>query len=86
VLQEAASLSVPLMLLSGSSIADQIQHGVNGFLCTNNALDWASVITSLTKNNELLVSVGNNGRRDLVKIWPTIVKKVELQYQHYISE
>lgn len=85
-LLEAASLSVPLMLVSGNAIADKIKHGINGFLCSDSATEWASMITRLMGDKELLVSVGKNGRRDLVKNWLDIMKEVEVQYLDYISQ
>jgi len=85
-LLEAASLSVPLMLMTGNSIADKIEHGVNGFLCPNNPHDWASMVTILMNDKELLASVGIKGRKDLVKSWSTIVKEVESFYEDYIQQ
>jgi len=85
VLQEAASKSVPIMLLADSLIAHKIQNEVNGFLCPNDATEWATTITRLISDKELLVSTGKNGRKDLVKNWQTIVKEVESNYNDYIS-
>jgi 1,2-diacylglycerol 3-alpha-glucosyltransferase len=85
-LLEAASLSVPLMLMTGNSIADKIEHGVNGFLCPNSAHEWASMITKLMNDKELLVSVGNKGRENLVKDWNTILIEVESCYEDYIRQ
>jgi glycosyltransferase involved in cell wall biosynthesis len=85
-LLEAASLSVPLMLMTGNSIADKIEHGVNGFLCPNNPGEWASMITKLMNDKELLASVGIKGRKDLVKSWSTIVKEVGSFYEDYIQQ
>jgi 1,2-diacylglycerol 3-alpha-glucosyltransferase len=84
-LQEAAALNIPIVLVSGSPIADKIKHGVNGFLCPNNPHDWASIIINIMHDNELLVSVGNRGRMDLVNDWKTIVKQVESNYEDYIQ-
>jgi 1,2-diacylglycerol 3-alpha-glucosyltransferase len=85
-LLEAASLSVPLMLVSGNAIADKIRNEVNGFLCPNDADEWASTITRLMGNKELLVSTGKNGRKDLVKNWSEIMRDVEAHYIDYINQ
>jgi 1,2-diacylglycerol 3-alpha-glucosyltransferase len=84
-LLEAASLSVPLMLLPGNAIADKIQNEVNGFLCPNDAAEWAAMITRLMSDKELLVSAGKNGQKDLVKNWPVIIEEVEAHYVNYIN-
>ena len=85
-LLEAASLTVPLMLITGNSIADRIEHRVNGFLCQNDPHEWASMIFNLMKDKELLASVGKKGRFDLVKDWDTILKDVESCYEDYIRQ
>jgi glycosyltransferase involved in cell wall biosynthesis len=59
---------------------------VNGFLCPNDATEWATTITRLISDKELLVSTGKNGRKDLVKNWQTIVKEIESNYNDYISK
>jgi glycosyltransferase involved in cell wall biosynthesis len=84
-LLDATSLSVPLMMVYGNAIADRIQNEVNGFLCPNDPAEWASRITKLMNEKELLAKVGNKGRNDLVISWTEIIKNVEAHYTEYIS-
>ena len=84
-LLDAASLNVPLMLVKGNAIADRIKNGINGFLCSNDVNEWASIITRLTGEKELLAAIGKKGRDDLVLNWTEILKKVESHYLDYIS-
>jgi 1,2-diacylglycerol 3-alpha-glucosyltransferase len=84
-LLEAASLSVPLMLVAGNAIADRIKNGVNGFLCSNNVKEWSSMINLLINKKELLVEVGKKGHDDLVMNWPEIIGRVQEYYIEYIN-
>jgi glycosyltransferase involved in cell wall biosynthesis len=85
-LLEAASMSIPLMLVSGNAIADKIQNEVNGFLCPNDTGEWAAMIRRIMINKQLLASVGRNGRKDLVQTWSSIIKQVEANYLEYIGK
>jgi 1,2-diacylglycerol 3-alpha-glucosyltransferase len=84
-LLEAASMSVPLMLVNGNAIADRIKSGVNGFLCSNNPKEWSSMITGLINQKELLAEVGKQGRDDLVMNWSEIMTRVQEYYSEYIN-
>jgi 1,2-diacylglycerol 3-alpha-glucosyltransferase len=84
-LLEAASMSIPLLLIEGNAIADRIKDGVNGFLCPNDVKQWSSMITRLLHEQELLAKVGRKGRDDLVMSWPEIMTTVQKCYIEYIS-
>jgi 1,2-diacylglycerol 3-alpha-glucosyltransferase len=84
-LLEAASLCIPLILVKGNAIADRIKNEVNGFLCSNEINEWASMITRLKDERELLAAAGKKGRDDLVMNWPEIIKNVEDHYIEYIN-
>jgi len=84
-LLEAASMTIPLMLIEGNAIADRIKNGVNGFLCPNDAKQWSSMITRLLHERELLAEVGKKGRNDLVMNWPEIMTTVQKYYIEYMS-
>ncbi len=84
-LLEAASMNVPIMLIIGNAISDKIKNEVNGFLCSNDVNEWASMITRLVGEKELLAAVGKKGRDDLVMNWPEIMAMVQEYYIKYIS-
>lgn len=90
VVEEAAALRTPSILLQGSTASGIITDGQNGFLTIDNAKDYAYMIKWLMNNPDKLRSVGNNASKTLVRTWENVVEEVLNHYdevcQRYKSE
>jgi 1,2-diacylglycerol 3-alpha-glucosyltransferase len=80
VVQEAAALGVPSVLVEKSAAAEIVEHGVNGFVFPKNAGIWASKIAELLSSMPTLKSVGENARRTLSQSWNSAIQGALARY------
>jgi glycosyltransferase involved in cell wall biosynthesis len=80
VVQEAAAFNVPAILVRGSSAAEAIHDGENGFLTDNDPSSLATLIAQLIKNPSTLRNAGEMARRTIHHPWEDIVDDVYTRY------
>ncbi len=85
VVREAAAMGTPSILLAGSTAAEVVRDGKNGFLTQRNPEDFASLITSLSKDRERLWKVALGARDTLVRSWKDVVDEVIDRYETLIK-
>jgi len=82
VVREAAALCTPSLLVEGSTAAEIICDGVNGFLTQNNKEAMATKIRQIMSDRKLLEDVGHIASETVVVSWEYIIGTVQ---QRYIS-
>lgn len=84
VVREAAAMGTPSMLLKGSTAAEVVNDGFNGFLVNKNPVEFANAIVNLYENRDSVSKVGINARNTLVRSWEDIVGEVADRYDSLI--
>ena len=84
VVREAAALGSPSVLLSGSTAAEVIEDGVNGFLSERTPEAYASLILDLYRDPERIERAGTRARHTIVRSWEDVVGEVADRYQALI--
>jgi 1,2-diacylglycerol 3-alpha-glucosyltransferase len=86
-IREAACMNIPSILLASSTIAEQIQDGVNGFLAGSTSIEYAEKIRTILKlENEKIQYVGRQASQTLSKPWEMIVDKAHDRYMNLIQK
>lgn len=84
VIREAAAMQTPSVLLQGSTSAEIIRHGENGFLSADNTHDFALLIRKLTDHPEQIRQVGFTASQSISRSWSDIMDEVLDRYTHII--
>ncbi len=84
VVREAAALCTPSLLVEGSTAAEIVSDGVNGFLTKNDKDAMAAKISQVIVNPALLRAVGQDASRSVARPWKDIIETVRQQYTHII--
>ncbi|NLO40183.1 MAG: glycosyltransferase family 4 protein [Ruminiclostridium sp.] len=82
VVQEAAAVGTPSLVIAGSNAAEGIVDNVNGFFSDNDSVSYANRIIQIVKNREELKSIGEKARITIYRNWENIVDEV---YERYID-
>ena len=85
VVREAAVMSTPSVLVEGSTAAEIIRDGENGFLCRDDAQDLARVMTQALHDPEKLRQIGKNASDTIPVPWETIMEKAVERYERLIA-
>ncbi len=85
VMREAAAFGVPTIVAEGSSAAEAIVDGKNGFAVPNDPDAAADIIYKLLHNRALIERVGDDASRTVYRGWEEIVDWVAAQYEQIIS-
>ena len=85
VVREAAVMGTPSVMVRGSTAAEIIRDGQNGFLCENEALDLARVISAALEQPERLKAVGDSARETIPIPWDGIMEKAVERYTRLIA-
>lgn len=86
VIREAAAFNVPSVVVEGSSAAEGILDGINGFLVQNDADALARKIKGLIKNTTAVLRAGEGARKSAMKPWEAVVDDVYHRYTDIISD
>jgi glycosyltransferase involved in cell wall biosynthesis len=86
VIQEAAAFDKPSIVVKGSSSAEGIVDGVNGFLVDNDVHDLTKTINLLIKDPHAIQKAGSGARKSIYHPWETIVDDVYEKYIEVIKE
>jgi 1,2-diacylglycerol 3-alpha-glucosyltransferase len=85
VVREAAALQTPSVLLAGSTAAEVVEHGFNGFVSAAEVDDYASLVDSLMCRKPYIRQVGANARNTIVRPWSDVVDEVIDRYAHLLK-
>lgn len=80
VVREAAAMGTPSVVVRGSSAAEAIHDGVNGFLCDDTSADLARVIRTALSAPERLAAVGEQARETIPIPWSLLLDQVVERY------
>lgn len=84
VVREAAAMGTPAIVVAGSSAAEGIRDGFNGFLCQDDSADLARVAAAALEDPRGLVAIGENARKTIPIPWTTLVDQVLYAYEEII--
>ncbi len=85
VVREAAVMGTPSVLVRGSTAAEIIEDGVNGFLCENTAEDLARVIEQILDDPEKVKCVGERARDTIPVPWTKVLEKATERYERLVA-
>lgn len=85
VVREAAMMGTPALLLSGSTAAEVMTDGVNGFLTKRSPEAYAERIRSLSAEPETLRKAGLGARATLSRSWEDVMTEVTGLYDEIIN-
>ncbi len=84
VVREAAALETPSLLLEGSTAAQILHDGVNGYLSPEHPEAYALRIRQLLARPEELRRTGQTAARTIARPWSEIIEEVFDRYTHLI--
>ncbi|MBR0217926.1 MAG: glycosyltransferase [Clostridia bacterium] len=85
VVREAAVMSTPAVMVRGSTAAEIIRDGVNGYLCENSSADLARVMQSALSDPQALEQVGGNARETIPVPWERTIEKAVERYTRLVA-
>ena len=85
VVREAAVMGTPAVMVRGSTAAEIIRHGENGFLCENAAEDLARVMREALADQETLRKVSQAARDTIPVPWEQIMEKAVERYTRLVA-
>lgn len=85
VVREAAVMATPSVLVRGSSAADGITHGENGFLCADDSAALANTLAWALDHPDEVAKTGIAARASIPIPWDTVIQSVTERY-HYLIE
>ncbi|MEA4894457.1 MAG: glycosyltransferase [Oscillospiraceae bacterium] len=84
VVLEAATFGTPSVVVRGSSAAEVIRDGINGFLCQDDEWDLAHIMELVIMDGEKARSVGEMARLTLPKRWDGLIDDVIERYERLV--
>ena len=81
VVREAASFATPAILIKGSTAAEVIADGFNGFTTARDPHAIAEKIAAVCADPAKLLATGINARNTIVRSWEDVVAEVEDRYR-----
>ena len=85
VVREAAAMGTPSVVVRGSSAAEGIRNGENGFLCENDPADLARVIGEALEDRAALDAVGRAARETIPIPWHVLIDGVLERYAEIVD-
>jgi glycosyltransferase involved in cell wall biosynthesis len=85
VIREAAAFSTPSVLLRGSTAAEVIRDGENGFLADADENSFVECVVRALHDRDKLERVGSEARRTLCRSWEDVVREVRDRYLDVLS-
>lgn len=85
VVREAAAMQTPSVLLKGSTAAELVRDGVNGFLTGRTPQQYAEVIKHIAYNPEMKKNAGKGASCTLARSWHDVMDEVIQRYDEIIA-
>lgn len=85
VVREAAVMGTPSVLVRGSSAAEIIQNGENGYLCENDPADLGRVMRQVLADPEAARQIGENAKETIPVPWEKILETAVGRYERLIA-
>lgn len=85
VVREAAVMETPAVLVKGSSSAEIVRDGFNGFLCEDDSQDLCRVLSRALKSPENLQTIGQNARNSIPVSWDDILGTAIVRYENLVD-
>ena len=85
VVREAAVMGTPSVLVRGSTAAEIIQDGINGYLCENQPADLARVIREALADPDRLALTGKQARETIPVPWDKVLETAVERYTRLIA-
>ena len=85
VVREAAAFRTPAVLIEGSTAAEIIRDGENGFLSANDVDAFSEKIISILLDPHRLETAGYGAQRSLCRTWEDVVREVRDRYLDILS-
>jgi len=85
VVREAAVMGTPSVMVRGSTAAEVIRDGENGFLCENNPQDLARVIRGILEDPEMRNRVGHTARETIPVPWSKVLETAAERYERLVA-
>lgn len=85
VVQEAAALSCPSVVLRGSCVAEAVTDGVNGICVDDDAEQAAHAIKTILAAPDKLTDMGRRARDEVYLSWNDAMKQVLARYEKVIQ-
>ncbi len=85
VVREAAVMGTPSVMVRGSTAAEIIRDGVNGYLCENEPKDLARVIAGAMDDPERRGRIGENARETIPVPWSKVLETAAQRYERLVA-
>jgi 1,2-diacylglycerol 3-alpha-glucosyltransferase len=85
VVREAAAFRTPSVLIRGSTAAEVIRDGENGFLADHDAEAFAAKVVQVIGSPRILELAGVEAQRTLCRSWEDVVREVRDRYLSILS-
>ena len=85
VVREAAVMGTPSVLVRGSSAAEIVTDGQNGYLCENDSADLARVLEGALSDPAAAAQMGQRARETIPVPWEQIMETVVERYTRLIA-
>ena len=85
VIREAAVMGTPSVLVRGSSAADVVQDGVNGYLCENSAESLRDVLQGVLTDKETLGRISRCAQETIPVPWEKLLQGAVERYERLIA-
>lgn len=84
-LREAAAFCTPALLLAGSTAAEVIEDGRNGFLAENSLEAFSETAIAILRDQSFRETAGKGARESLCASWEDVVVKAHARYVDILS-
>lgn len=83
---EAAVNNLPSVMIENCCASEVVEHKVNGLSMPEDVEVWASTISEVMKDKDLLESMSNKAKETIYESWEDVVKKYIDLYQECIDD
>jgi len=85
VVREAAVMGTPSVMVRGSTAAEIIRDGENGYLCENDPKDLARVLRDILDNPEKCRLVGETAKETIPVPWSKVLETAAERYERLVA-
>ena len=85
VMREAAAFSTPSVLIRGSSTAEDVEDGVNGFLSDDDPASFSRVLKGLMDKPNRIRTAGKGALESIYLPWEKVVDMVHSRYREIVN-